>query len=257
MFFALAGLAVTAVSAEDVSDLNQAQAPAEVILARAGLIRIADLRCNKISTQFSCVVGKEKRDVAVSAVPATEEFRLFPTQSSGKREVLFLAPGANPDYDVYYRFNQTDFDAVMKSGASVLNGEYVENVERLEPWSAPAACTLIKPGAAGDFLTGEFNLASRALSTSRRPGFSAPIATSQSKATVDERCGRTREPLAKNLNYYVTPDRYWGQDILQLPLRAPAFLGPATFSANLHMCQYDGEWSSSQDVALSCTLTAR
>jgi hypothetical protein len=72
---------------------------------------------------------------------------------------------------------------------------------------------------------------------------------------LDERCGATATPLASTLNFEVTPPHTWGEYILQLrpqdlDARAPKF------TANFHECQYDGDWSSSRDVAMSCELTA-
>ena len=74
------------------------------------------------------------------------------------------------------------------------------------------------------------------------------------KPFVDERCGTARLPLAEALNFEVTPPHVWGQDILQfrpqdLDARSPKF------SVNLHDCSYDGDWSDSRDVELTCELS--
>jgi hypothetical protein len=75
------------------------------------------------------------------------------------------------------------------------------------------------------------------------------------KPYVDERCGTTAMPLASALSFEITAPHNWGQDIVQF---RPADLdgAAAKFSANLHTCSYDGSWSASDDVALTCERTA-
>ncbi|MCX5788257.1 MAG: hypothetical protein NTX64_07095 [Elusimicrobia bacterium] len=103
--------------------------------------------------------------------------------------------------------------------------------------------------------TAVLNLATMDLADSRSGGNSRRFDAAQANV-VDERCGTPRAPLAETLNFEVTPTHYWGQDILQLP-KAIAAPGPSSFSANLHLCQYDGDWSSFEDVELQCTITKR
>ncbi|MFI5347064.1 MAG: hypothetical protein ACHQ51_11885 [Elusimicrobiota bacterium] len=76
-----------------------------------------------------------------------------------------------------------------------------------------------------------------------------------SKPFVDDRCGTTRYALSAALNFEVTPPHAWDQDILQI---RPQDLDSAAakFAANLHYCSYDGEWSSSSDVELTCERAA-
>ncbi|HXS99502.1 MAG TPA: hypothetical protein VN915_02405 [Elusimicrobiota bacterium] len=84
---------------------------------------------------------------------------------------------------------------------------------------------------------------------------SSLLKVSKDSDPVDSRCGTTAAPLESSLNYEVTSPHKWGQDILQLPKNALAATG--AFDANLHTCDYDGNWSASHDAAVSCTLTSK
>lgn len=101
---------------------------------------------------------------------------------------------------------------------------------------------------------GRLELGSMVLTTDRGVK-SSILKVSKGSNPVDERCGTTAAPLESSLNYEVTPPHKWGQDILQLPKNALAAQG--AFDANLHTCDYDGDWSASHDAAVSCTLTAK
>jgi len=101
---------------------------------------------------------------------------------------------------------------------------------------------------------GRLELGSMALTTDRGVK-SSILKVSKGSNPVDSRCGETAAPLEKNLNYEVTPPHKWGQDILQLPKNALVVSG--AFDANLHTCDYDGDWSASHDAAVTCTLTAK
>jgi|GEM_PF-6644006 len=82
---------------------------------------------------------------------------------------------------------------------------------------------------------------------------SAPLDARKGASLVDERCGTAAADFAASLNYDVTGRHKWGQDILQLPKAAIPRAGTATFTANLHTCSYDGDWSMSDNVAVTCT----
>lgn len=101
---------------------------------------------------------------------------------------------------------------------------------------------------------GSLELGSMVLTTDRGVK-SSILKVSKDGSPVDSRCGTTAAPLESSLNYEVTPPHKWGQDILQLPKNALAVSG--AFDANLHTCDYDGDWSASHDAAVSCTLTAK
>ena len=68
------------------------------------------------------------------------------------------------------------------------------------------------------------------------------LKVSKGSDPVDSRCGTTAWPLEANLNYEVTPPHKWGQTILQLPKDFMAKTG--AFDANLHDCDYDGDWGA-------------
>lgn len=107
-----------------------------------------------------------------------------------------------------------------------------------------------------DRIDGELDLESMTLTT-ERAGISRLLDSSKGEKLVDERCGRTALPIASSDNYYVTSPHDWGEDILQLPKGSLPRSGAASFSANLHTCSYDGDWSASSDVAVTCTATVR
>jgi hypothetical protein len=121
---------------------------------------------------------------------------------------------------------------------------------------ADLSCKPQKPGpGAREALTGVIDLDSLSLENSRSGGATPLIAQGEPRV-VDGRCGALLSPLKDNLNYYVTPRHYWGEDILQLPKAAPSSAGKP-FTAYLHTCQYDGEWHADWDAVLDCTLTPR
>lgn len=117
---------------------------------------------------------------------------------------------------------------------------------------ATLKCHAAKGGTYGT-VEGAIDLATREL-TSGRAGRSPLLDASKGAALVDERCGTTAAPIADSFNYYVTPPHDWGEDILQLPKAAFPKAGKATFAANLHVCSYDGDWHSSDDIALTCEI---
>ncbi len=106
-------------------------------------------------------------------------------------------------------------------------------------------------------LSGTLDIDSLELQENRSGGRDKPISEPREDKAVDERCGKVVSPLADNYNYYVTPRHYWGEDILQLPKSSLSGAGKSAFKAQLHLCQYDGDWSHDWDVVLDCTLTAR
>lgn len=119
------------------------------------------------------------------------------------------------------------------------------------PAAKPRAATLRCSGrAADDAFTGELDLATMALATTRGPGSSPRF-----EGAVDSRCDALPAAYADGFSYDVTPRHYWGEDILSLPKGALSASG--AFKANLHTCQYDGDWSASQNAELTCTLTLR
>ena len=126
------------------------------------------------------------------------------------------------------------------------------------PGEKPASRALLSctdpRDAAKPAIAGTLDLSTLTLADSRSGGNSRPLDVSRG-GVIDDRCGSTRAPLAESVNFEVTPSHYWGQDVLQLPKAAVIAPGPGSFPANLHLCQYDGDWSSSEDVALRCTLT--
>jgi hypothetical protein len=104
-----------------------------------------------------------------------------------------------------------------------------------------------KSGAGASF-TGELDLATLSLVTSRTQGPSPLFGQA-----IDSRCDALPAAYEGSLNYDVTPRHYWGEDILQLP--KAALLSSGAFKANIHTCQYDGDWSSSANEELECTVT--
>ena len=104
-------------------------------------------------------------------------------------------------------------------------------------------------------LIGTLDLDTMSLETLRSPAAKAVKETDESKV-VDGRCGKLPASLADTLTFEVTPTGYWGQDFLQIPKSAAAASGKA-FEAQLHSCQYDGEYHSDSDDTLVCTLTAK
>lgn len=72
-------------------------------------------------------------------------------------------------------------------------------------------------------------------------------------ADVDPRCGIPALPLEDTFTFDVTEYDVLGDYLLQLPREAVAAM-PVSFAANLHQCDYDGNWSSFQDVSLHCDL---
>jgi hypothetical protein len=120
---------------------------------------------------------------------------------------------------------------------------------------AQLSCVPVTKNAYVDYaITGQLDLGTTNLKNSRS-GDSAKLIDASRKDVMDERCGKAAMALAQSLNFYVTPRHYWGEDILQLPKAVTP--GPGSFDANLHVCQYDGDWSDSDNVALRCTLTAQ
>lgn len=126
---------------------------------------------------------------------------------------------------------------------------HLENIERLDPRSAPAACTKPRQGSADYSIKGRLDLDSLALVVNSRSADRSPLLDVSKAGIVDERCGKTALAPADSLNYYVTPAHYWGEDILQLPKSAAT--GRVYVDGNLHLCQYDGDWS------VSCARAAR
>lgn len=104
-------------------------------------------------------------------------------------------------------------------------------------------------------LLGSLNLDTMSLETSRAPA-SKPVKGADESQVVDGRCGSLPVSLGESVTFEVTPAHYWGQDFLQLPKSAAAASGKP-FEAQLHTCQYDGEWHADSDDTLVCTLTAR
>jgi hypothetical protein len=93
--------------------------------------------------------------------------------------------------------------------------------------------------------------------TSALFGKSPLLDASKGAKLVDERCGATAAPIASSDNYYTTAPHNWGEDILQLPKGFLPAAGTGSFNANLHACQYDGDWSSSRDVAMKCEIAVQ
>jgi hypothetical protein len=116
---------------------------------------------------------------------------------------------------------------------------------------AKLACREKKSNAAS--LQGTLDLDTLALLLTRAPA-AKPVTQTDERKVVDDRCGRLLSPLADSLTYEVTPVHYWGQDLLQLPKSSPEANG-RTFEAQLHTCQYDGEWHADSDTLLVCELT--
>ncbi|MBI2386905.1 MAG: hypothetical protein HYV14_13010 [Elusimicrobia bacterium] len=116
-----------------------------------------------------------------------------------------------------------------------------------QPKTAALRCT---GKSADSAFTGELDLGMLALKTSRAEGASPRLGSA-----IDSRCDALPAAYEGSLNYEVTPRGYWGEDVLQLPQAALRSSGK--FKANLHTCQYDGDWSASQDEELECTLTPR
>jgi hypothetical protein len=119
--------------------------------------------------------------------------------------------------------------------------------------AAELSCHNKKRTAEG--LLGTLNLDTMSLETSRAPASKAITETEESKV-VDGRCGRLAASLGDSLTFEVTPIHYWGQDFLQLPKSAASADGKP-FEAQLHTCQYDGDWHADSDDTLVCTLKAR
>lgn len=229
--------------------LADAQGPARELAARAAAGRLKHLSCSPLPPSLECTVDGERRAVAI----AGDGFRAYYPEASSKIELL--APGITHDYDVYYEFERSAFEALAAGRTTSLSGVWVENVERTPSRSTPAKCVVSQRRQTRDSyyeLTGDLDPQTKALTTSRGQGASPLIDVSRGW-TVDERCGTLAAPTEYSLNYSVTPQNYWGEDVLQLPQSA---LRPSAepFQANLHLCQYDGDWHASEDVALLCTL---
>ncbi|MCX5794652.1 MAG: hypothetical protein NTY77_04050 [Elusimicrobia bacterium] len=263
IFPVLAALAAAPLAAQDLPDLSAVQAQMSETFAAATAARpapaakpsrSAQLSCAAVVRDLDCLVEGEQRPIGVSKGPADDRFREFRTESSGKPVVMLLAPGANYDYDVHYDFDAKDYDAFVQGKVSSLKGTYVENIERLDPHSAPAVCTKPRQGSADYSIKGRLDLDSLALVVNSRSGERSPLLDVSKAGIVDERCGKTALAAADSLNYYVTPAHYWGEDILQLPKSAAT--GRVYVDGNLHLCQYDGDWSDSEDVPLHCSLRA-
>ena len=130
----------------------------------------------------------------------------------------------------------------------------------LRPAQVPAGPAAAKPGVALTCRSADGRVVLTAtLSGDRKTlenswsGRSALI--DASKPYVDERCGSTLYPLTATLNFEVTPPHAWDQDIVQF--RAQDLESAAAkFSANLHSCSFDGEWSAFHDVELTCERAA-
>jgi hypothetical protein len=110
------------------------------------------------------------------------------------------------------------------------------------------ALTCIAVGADKESIDGRLDLESRVLRISSVFGARSPLDAS----LVDQRCSKPSTPIASSVNYDITPSSsLWGQYLLQLPKAAVAS-GAATFTANLHICTYDGDFSSSFETVLNC-----
>jgi hypothetical protein len=238
LFAALAPL-----SAAQTLDGSQAAAGALVAKAAANA---ATLTCTPLPRALDCVVDRETRRIDIG----DDQFRAYYPDASTKVELL--TPGISHDYDVYYEFDRAAFAALLKGAASSVAGTLEEKVERVAPRSTPASCTVADAAPRSDYyaLTGAFDFRTRSLTTSRARGASPLVPHGW---TVDERCGTLAAPQEYSLNFFVTPQHYWGEDVLQLP-QSVLGRGAAPFQANLHLCQYDGEWHSSENVAELCTL---
>lgn len=226
--------------------LDSAQSAAGALAAKAAASNVAKLTCTPLPRALECVVDHETRTVALG----DDQFRAYYPDASSKVELL--TPGISHDYDVYYEFDRAAFAALLKGTASSLTGTLEEKVERVAPRSTPATCTVSGAAPRSDYyaLNGEFDFRTRSLTTSRARGASPLVPHGW---TVDERCGTLAAPQEYSLNFFVTPQHYWGEDVLQLP-QSVLGRGAAPFQANLHLCQYDGEWHSSENVAELCTL---
>jgi hypothetical protein len=111
-----------------------------------------------------------------------------------------------------------------------------------------------KAAGASDSVDARVELGSMVLTTAAGVK-SSILKVSREDDPVDYRCGTTALPLEENLNYAITAPHQWGQTILQLPKN---FLGrTGAFDANLHDCNYDGEWSASSDAPLTCTVSSK
>ncbi len=246
----LAALLASLAPLSAAQSLDGAQSDAAALAARAASAKTATLTCTPLPRALECVVDRETRKVPVS----DDQFRAyFPDAST---QVELLSPGLSHDYEVYYQFDRAAFAALLKGAASSVSGTLEEKVERVAPRSTPATCRIADAAPRSDYyaISGRLDLGTKALTTDRAQGPSALLDASKG-VNVDERCGELAAPVRYSLNYLVTPRHYWGEDFLQLP-QSVLGRGTAPFQANLHLCQYDGEWHASENVAELCTLGA-
>lgn len=239
-------LAAAVLAAVPLSAQELPAAAGRALAAQAASAKTVRFSCRPLAVELECLVEGVKHAVTV----APDAYRAFPAEQAGKLELL--ETGSSPDHQVYYAVDAASVEGPAKVGAT-LDASYVQDDERIGPRATPATCSITRLATPADYysLTGELNLSTQVLTTSRGEGPSPRIKIARGSSPVDERCGRTAAPLKDNLDYYVTPRHYWGEDILQLPTQVLG-AGSSGFQANLHLCQYDGEWHASEDVALYC-----
>jgi hypothetical protein len=76
--------------------------------------------------------------------------------------------------------------------------------------------------------------------------------TSTPATDVHPSCGDARSVLSESLSSFeVTEKGIWGEFLLQLPIASLQERSP--FTANLHACWFDGDWSQVNDVPVQCT----
>lgn len=107
-------------------------------------------------------------------------------------------------------------------------------------------------GRGGDFAL-SLDLDTRAVLVSEKDA--RPLLDSKlGDKLIDSRCGKTALPIDKSANWEITAPHTWGQYVLQAPAAVIEAGRSASFEANLHSCDYDGDWSSSGDRRLKCEL---
>ena len=144
---------------------------------------------------------------------------------------------------------QKSFVLILASIFSILSFANAESAK-----SFKYKCSTPSPSEAPLEYIFEFNLDGSQLDYKVSGGFESRLAVSKVQVSeLDYRCGTSVLPLESAINFDVTDQHVWGQDVLQLPREAIAH-EETSFSANLHICSYDGEWSSSGNVPLNCVV---
>lgn len=193
---------------------------------------------------FSAVGYGESRSVGVSLVLLTDSAAYYYYESC----------------DICADLDRVDLKTYQVTNALAAHSIRCEDLVRFKtgkiaydacPAVRAKSATLRCTGKSADSaFTGELDLATKTLVTSRAQGSSPRLGSA-----IDSRCDALPAAYEGSLNYDVTPRHYWGEDILSLPQAALRASG--AFKANLHTCQYDGDWSASQNAELECTLTLR